>query len=115
MDRRARGPLKTDYEHHGMGKNELNVVDPAYDLAEAVLHLGLSAEEEDRLLGLYVAATADAGVGSRLFLNKLLAGSWAKASALKYLFAPSQPHHRQQEFHEQFVRAWHFLTVCTFP
>src|SRR5262249_25455605 len=31
------GLLKTDFEHHGLGKNELNVVDPAYDLADAVL------------------------------------------------------------------------------
>jgi len=33
------GLLKTDYEHHGMGKEELNVVDPAYDLADTILNL----------------------------------------------------------------------------
>jgi hydroxymethylpyrimidine pyrophosphatase-like HAD family hydrolase len=105
--------LKTDFEHHGMGKNELNVIDPAYDLADAVLHLGLSAEEEARLLAEYVAHSGDAGVGGRLLLNKLLAGTWAMAGALKNLF--QQPHlvHRQQEFDRQFVRAWDFLTVQT--
>ena len=25
-----RGALKTDYEHHGLGKNALNLTDPAY-------------------------------------------------------------------------------------
>ena len=28
--------VKTDFEHHGSGKRELNVVDPAYDLADAI-------------------------------------------------------------------------------
>jgi hydroxymethylpyrimidine pyrophosphatase-like HAD family hydrolase len=103
--------LKTDFEHHGLGKNELNVIDPAYDLADAVLHLGLSFEEEERLLAEYVAKSGDVGVGQRLFLHKLLAGTWAMAGALKNLF--QQPHlvHRQPEFDRQFVRAWDFLTV----
>jgi hypothetical protein len=42
----SHGWLKSDFEHHGMGKNELNFVDPAYDLAAAVLDLGLSTNEE---------------------------------------------------------------------
>jgi hydroxymethylpyrimidine pyrophosphatase-like HAD family hydrolase len=108
-----RGPLKTDYEHHGMGKNELNVLDPAYDLAEALLHLGTSPEEEERLVRRYAEESGDPGVGPRLFLNKFLAGSWAMASALRCLFAHAQPARRQQELHQQFVRAWHFLTVHT--
>src|SRR5262249_17145815 len=60
-----RGPgglLKTDFEHHGLGKNELNAIDPAHDLAEAVLHLDLSPEEEDRLVRHYVAESGDAEV-----------------------------------------------------
>ena len=40
--------LKTDFEHHGLGKTELNITDPAYDLAEAILHFRLSADEERR-------------------------------------------------------------------
>src|SRR5207253_2295764 len=38
--------LKTDFEHHGQGKFELNAADPAYDLAEAMLYGGLSESEE---------------------------------------------------------------------
>ena len=41
------GPLKTDYEHHGLGKEELNVIDPAYDLADTILNLELSPEEAE--------------------------------------------------------------------
>jgi hydroxymethylpyrimidine pyrophosphatase-like HAD family hydrolase len=101
------GLLKTDFEHHGMGKNQLNVVDPAYDLAEAILHLELSPEEEARLLRLY-AEEAEDRVEDRLFLNKVLAGTWTMASALKALFSGAQPAER---LHRQFVTAWHFLTV----
>jgi len=106
-----RGLFKTDYEHHGMGKNELNVVDPAYDLAEVVLRLGLSAEEETQLIRRYVDESGDSAVDKRLFLNKVLAGSWAAVSALKYLFRRPQLPHRQPLFHQDFLDAWHFLTV----
>jgi hydroxymethylpyrimidine pyrophosphatase-like HAD family hydrolase len=105
------GLLKTDYEHHGMGKNELNVVDPAYDLAEAIFRLELTPEEEDRLVRHYVERSGDADVGQRLFLNKVLAGTWATAAALKYLFRQPPLAGRQQEFNRQFVRAWHFLAT----
>ncbi len=108
-----RGPLKTDFEHHGLGKNELNLVDPAYDLAEIILDLGLSPQDEARLIRLYAEQSGDKDVESRLFLNKFLAGTWATASALRSLFQPPQSAERQQESHRQFVDALHFLTVHT--
>ena len=46
----SRGLLKTDFEHHGMGKEELNVVDPAYDLAETILDWDMSRDEARRLV-----------------------------------------------------------------
>jgi hydroxymethylpyrimidine pyrophosphatase-like HAD family hydrolase len=107
------GLLKTDYEHHGLGKNELNAIDPAYDLAEAILHLELSPEEEDHLLQRYAEASGDGEVRQRLFANKFLAGAWALESALRCLF--QQPRHpgQQQELNRQFINALHFLTVHT--
>jgi hydroxymethylpyrimidine pyrophosphatase-like HAD family hydrolase len=102
--------LKTDFEHHGLGKNELNVVDPTYDLAEAALHLGLSADEEGRLLRRYREESCDEAVGDRLFLHKLLAGLWAMTEAMRNI----EQHHlsrRQREYHNESVRAWDFLTV----
>ena len=50
------GLLKTDYEHHGMGKTALNVTDPAYDLADTILNLALSPEEERNLIRQYISA-----------------------------------------------------------
>lgn len=105
------GLLKTDGEHHGMGKNELNVVDPACDLAEAILRLDLSPDEEARLLRRYARESGDADVEQRLFAYKLLTGTWATAAALKYLFRQPPLPQRQEEFHRHFLDAWHFLTV----
>jgi hydroxymethylpyrimidine pyrophosphatase-like HAD family hydrolase/hypoxanthine phosphoribosyltransferase len=109
----SRGLLKTDYEHHGMGKSELNVVDPAYDLAETILTLALSPDEESRLIRRYVEESEDAGLEQRLFMNKLLAGFWAMDTAQGHLFAKPLVADRQQEFHDQFMSAWNFLTVHT--
>jgi hydroxymethylpyrimidine pyrophosphatase-like HAD family hydrolase len=108
----AGSPLKADFEHHGMGKNEINVVDPAYDLAEAVLQFSLSATEEDRLLARYRAESGDAAVADRLFLHKLLAGLWTMAGAMRNLQQASLAH-RQLDFHREYVRAWGFLTAQT--
>jgi hydroxymethylpyrimidine pyrophosphatase-like HAD family hydrolase len=105
------GLLKTDFEHHGMGKNERNLADPAGDLAETILRLELSPEEEEQLLRTYAEESGDAGVGQRLFVHKLFAGTWATAAALKGLFRDPPLTDRQQEFHRQFTAAWHFLTV----
>jgi hydroxymethylpyrimidine pyrophosphatase-like HAD family hydrolase len=107
----AQGLLKTDYEHHGLGKAELNVVDPAYDLAEIILDLALTAEEESRLIRRYVAESGDDDVEQRLFLNKLLAGVWAMDTAQQQLFGKPQARDRQQESHRRYMAAWDFLTV----
>jgi hydroxymethylpyrimidine pyrophosphatase-like HAD family hydrolase len=96
-----------------MGKNELNLCDPACDLAAAILHLQLSPSEEGQLLRRYTEESGDSDVQKRLFLNKLLAGMWSTAAALKYLFQQPTLVDRQQEFHQQFLRAWHFLTAHT--
>ena len=105
------GLLKTDYEHHGSGKEELNVIDPAYDLADTILNLELSPEEETRLIGRYVDESGDAGVEQRLFMNKMLAGLWAMKQAHEHLFSKAWLAERQQTFHRRFMSAWNFLTV----
>jgi HAD superfamily hydrolase (TIGR01484 family) len=109
------GLLKTDFEHHGFGKEEINVTDPAYDLADAVLQLGLSPIEEQELIRCYVLKTGDTRVKDRLFYNKLLAGIWSMAQSLDNLLKQTQPSsHRAPVLNEQYVRAWDFLTrECT--
>jgi hydroxymethylpyrimidine pyrophosphatase-like HAD family hydrolase len=102
------GILKTDYEHHGFGKHELNVADPAYDLADAILQFNLSPIEEEELIRTYIEKSADHAVKDRLLMNKLMAGSWLMASALRLLRQP--PFSDRAEFNEQYIRAWNFLT-----
>lgn len=104
------GLLKTDYEHHGIGKSELNVLDPAYDLAETILDLTLSPEEEKALLDRYVKESGDVGIEQRLFTYKLLAGLWAMDEVQNQIFCRSKPADRQ-ELHERFLNAWNFLTI----
>jgi hydroxymethylpyrimidine pyrophosphatase-like HAD family hydrolase len=109
-----RGPLKTDYEHHGMGKTALNVTDPAYDLADTILNLALSPEEENSLIRQYIGESGDATVERRLFLHKLLAGLWAMSQTQQQLLS-SHPRGRdaQRDYHLRFMNAWNFLTVQT--
>jgi hydroxymethylpyrimidine pyrophosphatase-like HAD family hydrolase len=105
------GLLKTDYEHHGLGKEELNVIDPAYDLADTILNLELSPEEESRLIRRYVDESGDVSVEQRLFMNKMLAGLWAMKQAQEHLFSKAQVAERQHGHHRRFMSAWNFLTV----
>ena len=107
------GPLKTGYYGHGLGKTQLNAIDPAYDLAETILSFSLSPEEEGRLIRRYVEYSGDAEVGQRLFINKLLAGLWTMESVQEHLFGVMQTGQRQQELHRRFLGAWDFLTVQT--
>jgi hydroxymethylpyrimidine pyrophosphatase-like HAD family hydrolase len=109
----SHGLLKTDYEHHGLGKEELNVIDPAYDLADTILNLELLPQEENRLIRRYIDESGDVGVEQRLFMNKLLAGLWAMQQAQEHLFDKARIAEEQQAFHRRFMCAWNFLTVQT--
>src|SRR5260370_37265159 len=86
--------------------------DPAYDLAEATLSFGLSEDEERRLIDRYVELSGDTGVAGRLFLHKLLAGTWAMTSAVSNL-GDCRRSPRPGGFNRQCVAAWNFLTLQT--
>jgi hydroxymethylpyrimidine pyrophosphatase-like HAD family hydrolase len=105
--------LKTDFEHHGFGKDELNVTDPAYDLADAILQLELSASEEEELVRCYVEQTGDAGIPDRLFFGKLLAGIWSMESSLAGALGKPQPGCDVASYNVLYIRAWNFLTRMT--
>ena len=108
-----RGLLKTDYEHHGMGKAAVNVTDPAYDLADTILNLALSQQEERSLITQFSAESGDATVEQRLFVWKLLAGLWAMNESQEQLFNSPRGAAAQDYYHRQFMNAWNFLTVQT--
>lgn len=103
---------KADFEHHGMGKHQLSMTDPAYDLADVVLHWRLSPEEESQLIARYKMETGDVGVDDRLFLNKLLAGSHSVNRALSGL-SDSRLQHRHQEFNRLYIDSRDFLITQT--
>lgn len=105
------GPLKTDYEHHGMGKAALNLIDPAYDLADTVFNLDLSPEEERSLVGQYIAESEDAAVEQRLFMHKLLSGLWTMNHIQQQLFSSPRGGDAQRNYHRRFMNAWNFLTI----
>jgi len=106
-----RHPLKIDYEHHGLGKGEANVVDPAYDLASLIMYLELSADEEKELVRRYEQLSGDVSVHERLFLNKIAAGLWAMHSAWDGLLRPTAAPELQSIEHGRFMAGWSFLTI----
>jgi adenine/guanine phosphoribosyltransferase-like PRPP-binding protein/trehalose-6-phosphatase len=110
--RGAKGLLKTDFEHHGLGKPHLNATDSAYDLAEAMLYWELSEEEESDLLTRYIEKSGDTSVHKRLFLYKLLAGTWGTMQALEVLKLPKLSH-QHAEFNQRFLQANSFLILHT--
>ncbi|HYK81719.1 MAG TPA: HAD hydrolase family protein [Gemmatimonadales bacterium] len=73
---------KTDFEHHNFGGNELNVVDPAYDLAGASFEFQLGEGAEAALVAAYVRGTGDQDVARRLPLCKLLYGLFTMRQAV---------------------------------
>jgi hydroxymethylpyrimidine pyrophosphatase-like HAD family hydrolase len=107
------GPLKVDFEHHGLGKAAVNLVDPAYDLADIILNLALSPDEERDLIQRYIAETGDLAVEKRLFTQKLLCGLWAMNEVQEHLFSSARGGEAQRNYHHRFMNAWNFLTVQT--
>jgi hydroxymethylpyrimidine pyrophosphatase-like HAD family hydrolase/orotate phosphoribosyltransferase len=103
---------KTDFEQHGLGKTELSVIDPAYDLADAILHWKLSADEEQLLIDRYIAKSGDVQISRRLQLNKLVAGSWNMMSAVANL-GDARLVSRSEEFNRAYLDAWTFLILHT--
>jgi hydroxymethylpyrimidine pyrophosphatase-like HAD family hydrolase len=104
------GLLKADFEHHAQGKNELGMTDPAYDLAGAIFHFGLSESESAQLVRAYVEKVGDANVADRLFLNKLMVGLWEQNLAILGL-QNAKLLYRRNEFHQQYTAAWNFLVM----
>lgn len=101
--------LKTDIEHHGLGKAGLNVADPAIDLADSILHGDFSSRQQDELIAHYAAASGDATIRDRLFIAKLLAGIWSMNQAHEQIVGPACGSAALRRANKRFLRAWHFL------
>lgn len=85
------GVFKADFEHHTFGGAEVDIVDPAYDLAAAIYEFHLSRQAEQQLLRTYVEESGDFAVHDRLILHKILYGSSAMKHAAGAIEAGKDP------------------------
>jgi hydroxymethylpyrimidine pyrophosphatase-like HAD family hydrolase/adenine/guanine phosphoribosyltransferase-like PRPP-binding protein len=92
----AGSALKVDFEHHNFGGAEQDLVDSAYDLAGAVYELGLSENDERRMVQIYGQRTGDLAIEGRLLLHKLLYGTLVMESAIYWLALDSPPELRER-------------------
>jgi HAD superfamily hydrolase (TIGR01484 family) len=103
---------KADFEHHNFGGGELDLVDPAFDLASAIHHLGLGEEEEQNLIASYVQASGDLKVRDRLLLFKLISGLVGMERAL-YRLSRNPGHPSSEDWNRLYIRSRDFLTFHT--
>ena len=102
------GPVKIDFEHHNFGAPELDIVDPAYDLAAIIFEYHLSGAEEKSLLDIYREKSGDTTIADRTILYKLLYGHNAKRMALEGF----QREHTQishEDWNQRYQWSWNFL------
>jgi HAD superfamily hydrolase (TIGR01484 family) len=100
---------KADFEHHNFGGGEQDFVDPASDLAGALLETNASDDAEDRMIEAYAVECEDPEIESRLLIYKLHAGITAMATALWRLGRPIPEEQRQRE-NLRYLNARNFLT-----
>ncbi len=102
------GIFKTDFEHHSFGGAELDVVDPAYDLAGAMCELALPEAAAHRLLEIYARESGDRAVTDRLLLYELLYGVVTMRRAARDA-ASEQSAEGRRESNRRRLRARRFL------
>jgi haloacid dehalogenase-like hydrolase len=102
------GIRKVDFEHHNFGGPELDMVDPAYDLASAIYEFRLSAAEEQELIHLYAQAAGDRQVFERVPVHKLLYGMTALQEAAYWVTRAQSPA-KKDGWNERYLEARNFL------
>lgn len=101
--------IKIDYAHHGLGKIEVNVTDPAYDLASSMLSFEMSEREEMDLLQSYMSISGDRNVTERITLYKVLTGIQTMQCSGK--IQNDKLSSRHQEYSDDFIKAWTFTMI----
>jgi hypothetical protein len=95
---------KTDYEQHNFGGGELDLVDPAWDLAGAIFEFDLSGEDERQLIHTYLRHTSDNNLPDRLLLYKLLYSAVVMRGALYWM------NRKPAESNQRYIQARDFAT-----
>jgi len=100
---------KTDFEHHNFGGGELDLTDPAWDLASAIFEFGMSEAEEADLLEAYELESRDSAVEKRLPLYQILCAVAAMRTSTYWIAKkPGDP--RQKVWAERYLAARDFGT-----
>ena len=109
------GPLKVDFEHHNFGGAELDVVDPALDLACAIREFGLDERARDDLVSAYRHESGDGMIAGRILIYELLHGVISMSRARQEL-APDFPAARRQDALRRLIATRNALTfrLCRF-
>src|SRR5204862_7524473 len=101
------GVFKADFEQHSFGGAELDVVDPAYDLAGAICEFSLPEPAARRLVEVYAHESGDRTVTDRLLLYEILYGVVTMQRAMGNAVAERAD--RLQEWNRRRLMARHFL------
>ncbi len=100
--------IKTDFEQHNFGAPELDIVDPAYDLAATSFEFQISAHEEEKLIATYSKESGDETINDRIFLFKLLYATIVKNKSQEKLIE-SNPTNNLAELNFRYLRSRNFL------
>jgi hydroxymethylpyrimidine pyrophosphatase-like HAD family hydrolase len=99
---------KTDFEHHNFGAPELDVVDPAYDLAAAMFEFRLSESEQQQLVQKYAQESEDQTISDRLFLYRLLYATVVKKRSAESVIR-QRPRDTQEQLNRRYILSWNHL------
>ena len=91
--------LKADFEHHNFGGAELDIADPAYDLAAAVFEFQWPRELEEQLLTAYLRMSGDRTAAERIIIYKILYASLAMRHAAGRVIAGKEPERYNNIYH----------------
>ena len=102
------GIFKADFEQPSFGGAELDVVDPAYDLAGIMCEFALPEAAARRLLDRYARESGDRTIAERLLLYELLYGVVTMRRAASAAEAEPRPE-RREEWNRRRLGARRFL------
>jgi hydroxymethylpyrimidine pyrophosphatase-like HAD family hydrolase/hypoxanthine phosphoribosyltransferase len=102
------GLLKVDFEHHNFGGAELDISDPALDLASAIFEFRLSDRAERELIASYREESGDDSISDRIIFYKILYGSRVIQTSAYKLNATEAPAH--DKWNKRYLWARNFLT-----
>lgn len=100
--------LKLDYEQHCFGAPELDVVDPAYDVAMTSFEFSLSESDEEKMLESYSSLSGDGeSIKERVFLYKLLFAT-AESDRLLHRIVSKRERTAPVKLNERLLWCWNF-------